>query len=147
MPRRITSPFGSVYLYPEQHGNALEQLFGPGQHPAEHATGSLTPPVDIYEDDQAYTVSMDLPGAKKDSIHVSFSDGTLAVNADVQREEKAGGRWIRHECRGGQYVRSLELGEAVDGTHISASYRDGILALTIPKPKRPEAQRIDIKVG
>ncbi|MGI9302248.1 MAG: Hsp20/alpha crystallin family protein [Gammaproteobacteria bacterium] len=147
MAQRITSPFGSVFLYPEQHRSPFDQFFGPAHPTVEHEAESLAPPVDIYENDEAYSVMMDIPGAKKEGIHVSFSDGTLAVNADVPRQEKAGGRWVRHERRAGQYVRSLQLSESVDGKNISATYRDGILELTIPKPKRPEAQRVDIKVG
>ena len=106
---RITSPFGSVFVYSDEHPNVFEEVFGTPHPPRRQAPSSITPPVDIYEDDKSVTLTVALPGAKKDDIHVSIADGTLTINAECGREEKEGGRWVRHERQVGKYVRNRLL--------------------------------------
>ena len=62
---RITSPFGSVFVYSDEHPNVFEEVFGTRHPPRRQAPSSITPPVDIYEDDKAVTLTLALPGAKK----------------------------------------------------------------------------------
>jgi HSP20 family protein len=141
---RITSPFGSVFVYSDEHPNVFEEVFGTPHAPRRQAPSSITPPVDIYETDEAVTLTLALPGATKEGIHVSVADGTLTINAECARDEKEGGRWVRHERQMGKYVRNLHLGSYVDANDISGSYKDGILELTIPKAGSAAAQSVKI---
>lgn len=148
MADRIIPPFGGFVVYPDEGGNIFERMFGSSRPsgPSEEPS-AMTPLVDIYEDDDAVTVTTDLPGVKREDVHVSYTDGTLTINAEVRRPERQGGHWIKHERRVGTYVRTLQLSGSVDPANISANMNDGVLHLTISKPKKTESRKIDIAIG
>lgn len=142
--QRITSPFGTVFVYSDEHPNVFEQVFG-ARHPSvSHAPSAIAPVVDIHEDERVFTVTMDLPGVRKEEIHVSLSNGTLTINAESEREKKEGGHWVRHERQVGKYVRSLQLAGPVDASNISANHKDGVLTLTIPKTATSETLTVEV---
>ena len=148
MADRIIPPFGGFVVYPEEGGNIFERMLG-SSRPAgpSDEPSAMTPLVDIYEDDDAVTVTTDLPGVRKEDVRVSYTDGALTINAEVRRPERTGGHWIKHERRVGTYVRTLHLSGNIDPDQISASLNDGVLQLTILKPKKSESKQIDIAVG
>ena len=147
MADRIIPPFGGFVVYPEEGGNIFERMLGSSRPPAPSDEPSeMTPLVDIYEDDDAVTVTTDLPGVEKGDVSVSYRDGALTINAEVRRPERQGGHWIKHERRTGTYVRTLRLSGGVDPERISANLDNGVLELRIEKPKKGESKQIDIAV-
>ena len=147
MAERIIPPFGGFVVYPDAGGNIFERMFGSGHNPEpSDEPSAMTPLVDIWEDDAAVTVTSDLPGVRKEDVHVSVTDGTLTINAEVRREERQGGHWIKHERRVGTYIRTLHMSGNVDPDNISASLNDGVLRLTIAKPKNTESKKVQIAV-
>ena len=147
MADRIIPPFGGFVVYPDAGGNIFERMFGSGHKPEpSDEPSAMTPLVDIYEDDDAVTVTTDLPGVRKEDIHVSVTEGALSINAEVRREERHGGHWVKHERRVGTYVRTLHMSGNVDPENISASLNDGVLRLTIAKPKKTESKKIEVAV-
>jgi len=74
---------------------------------------------------------------KKDDISVTLENGVLTISAEMKSEqdEKEGERVVRQERRYGKYVRSLRLGTQIDERK-SAQYKDGVLQLTLPKPRK-----------
>ncbi|MBR5741762.1 MAG: Hsp20/alpha crystallin family protein, partial [Firmicutes bacterium] len=98
-----------------------------------------------------YEVDIDLPGFKKDEIKLELTDGYLTVSAakglnEDEKEEKTG-RWIRQERYVGAMQRSFYVGDALTEEDIKASFKDGVLALTVPKKtaKLPEKKTILIE--
>ena len=95
---------------------------------------------DVRETDSTYEVDIDLPGFKKDEIHVDLKDGYLTISAakGVDKDEKdKKGRYIRQERYAGACSRSFYVGD-VDIKDISAKYEDGILKLSMPKEAKKE---------
>ncbi|MCE2522862.1 MAG: Hsp20/alpha crystallin family protein [Rhodobacteraceae bacterium] len=147
MAERIIPPFGGFVVYPDAGGNIFERMFGSGHKPEKNDEPSaMTPLVDIYEDENAVTITTDLPGVRKEDVQVSITDGTLSINAEAHREEHQGGHWIKHERRSGTYVRTLHMSGNVDPGSISANLSEGVLRLTIAKPKSTEFKKIEIDV-
>ena len=106
---------------------------------------------DVRENENDYEVDIDLPGFKKDEIKLELTDGYLTVSAakglnEDEKEEKTG-RWIRQERYVGAMQRSFYVGEALTEEDIKASFKDGVLALTVPKKtaKLPEKKTILIE--
>ena len=90
---------------------------------------------DITEKDGYYTLDMELPGCKKEDIHLELKDGYLNVSAarNAKKEEKdAKGSLVRQERYSGSCKRSFYVGD-IKATDISAKYEDGILKLVVPK--------------
>lgn len=106
------------------------------------------PSTDIRETKEAYEVTAELPGMKKEDIKVSLHDGVLTISAEnrSETEEKKDGTVIRRERRYGKFLRRFAIGPDVQDDKVEAKFEDGLLKLVIPKsqPKNGEPRRIDI---
>lgn len=106
----------------------------------------LRPAVDLDETDQAYVMSIELPGVRKEDVGVELENGVLTIHGEkkAEREEKTGKRrWIERSY--GSFQRSFTLPANALAERIEASFRDGILTVTVPKSEAPKAQMIAIK--
>ena len=104
---------------------------------------------DVHETDAGYEMNVDLPGFKKDDIHVDLKDGYLTVRAEknLEKEEKQEKKLIRSERYVGSMSRSFYVGE-LRPESIKCKYEDGVLTLNFPKqeqPKLPETHSITIE--
>ena len=103
---------------------------------------------DIYEKDGAYHIEADIPGFKKDEINVDCEDGYVTITAEknTENEEKDDDKkYIKRERFYGKTVRKFYVGD-VDEEKIQAEFKDGILALVIPKEEKlPNKKSIEIK--
>ncbi|MBO6241954.1 MAG: Hsp20/alpha crystallin family protein [Butyrivibrio sp.] len=107
---------------------------------------------DVREKDDNYEVAIDLPGFKKEEIEVELNDGYITISAskglDKDSNDKKG-RLIRQERYAGAMQRSFYVGENIEKEDVEATYRHGVLTLTIPKKaaekKLPEKNLIAIE--
>jgi|KBSMisStaDraftv2_1062788.scaffolds.fasta_scaffold386549_2 HSP20 family protein len=106
----------------------------------------LSMKVDVKQDDKAYTVSADMPGVKKDDIHVQVDGNLVTIDAEVkkEKEEKKDERVVRSERYYGKLSRSFTLDTEVDETAVDAQYADGVLKLTLPKKAKSNAKKIAV---
>ena len=91
---------------------------------------------DVKEKDNGYEVAIDLPGFKKDELHLELNDGYLTISAEkgLDKDEKdKEGRYIRRERYAGAMSRSFYVGENVKQEDITARFENGILSLSVPK--------------
>ena len=90
---------------------------------------------DIREKDDNYEVSVDLPGFKKEEITVELDNGYLTISAakGLDKDENKKGKLIRQERYAGSMTRSFYIGDNVEKGDIEATYRHGVLTLTVPK--------------
>ena len=102
--------------------------------------------VDVREDDSAYTVYAEIPGVKKEDIHVTIEADQIAISAETrnERETREGERVLRAERHYGKVYRAFTLGQAVDEDKAVARYADGVLELTLPKKAAVSARRLSI---
>ena len=110
----------------------------------------MTMKTDITEKDGYYTLDMELPGCKKEEIHLELSDGYLTVSASHNTgsdEKDDKGNIIRQERYSGTFSRSFYVGENVKEEDVRASYENGELKITFPKEsaKLPEKKNIMIE--
>jgi HSP20 family protein len=103
--------------------------------------------MDVKEDDQAYTVHADIPGVKKEDIHVSIEGNQVSISAEtrVEKEEKKGEKVLRSERYVGKVARSFTLANEVDEAKAQAKYNDGVLELTLPKKAVSAARKLAIQ--
>jgi HSP20 family protein len=102
--------------------------------------------MDLKEDDKAYTVHAEMPGVKKEDIHVSIEGNTVSISAEVKKtsEEKEGEKVLRSERYYGKVSRSFGLGQEVDEAAASAKFNDGVLELVLPKKATAAAKKLTI---
>ena len=102
--------------------------------------------IDVSEEDKAYKVKAEIPGVKKEDIHVTVEGNQVSISAEVKKdqEEKEGKRVIRSERYYGKVYRSFGLGQEVDQAATQAKYADGVLELTLPKKAGSAAKKITV---
>ena len=128
--------------------NVFDRFFAPSVNSDETENALWSPRIDLKETDSSYIVDAELPGVKKEDIHVTLDNGVLSIEAETNKEDKEekDGKVIRQERRYGKYVRSFSVGNGVSESDIQASFKDGLLKLTVPKlePESKDKQRIEI---
>lgn len=108
---------------------------------------AYTPRVDIAENDQHYQLVAELPGISKDNISITVDESLLRIEASNEPgQDEQAGKVLRSERRFGKFIRSFNLGKDIDLEEINASFKDGLLILTVPKAKevQPAVQKIEI---
>jgi HSP20 family protein len=103
--------------------------------------------VEVVENDGAYVVTADLPGVKKEDIHVDIDGAQVTLSAEVKREKEAaeGGRLLHSERSYGKLSRSFTLPQELDDAKAEAKFRDGVLELTLPKKAAAARKAITIQ--
>lgn len=103
--------------------------------------------MDVKEDEKAYIVHAEMPGVKKDDIHVTIDGDQVAISAEVKSEKdvKEGEKVLRSERYYGKVSRAFSLGQDVDQGAAEAKYHDGVLELTLPKKATSASRELTIQ--
>jgi HSP20 family protein len=109
------------------------------------ASQSWVPTVDAWETEDALVYAFDLPGVPQDRIAVEVEDGALTVSAErVRGEEVSREHFHRLERRFGSFARTVGLPQGASEDSITASYKDGVLEIRVPKPEQVKPKKIQI---
>jgi HSP20 family protein len=102
--------------------------------------------LDVKEDDNSYTVHAEIPGVKKEDVHVSIDGNKVAISAEVKNEKevKDGEKILRSERYFGKVSRVFTLAQDVDEDASTAKYNDGVLELTLVKKEAVKTKRLTI---
>ena len=140
------SPSGNFMSVPEEIHHLFHEAFEKGHgHGGTGATGTWEPPVDIYETDDALVLEVELPGVSTDAISVELHEHTLSLSGERTREPAVtGGQYQREEGRYGAFQRAFRLPTIVDQAKVKATYKNGVLALRLPKRDAARPQEIPI---
>lgn len=106
-----------------------------------------SPALDLYQNKDNLVAVLELPGMKKDEIEISLHDGTLTISGERKAGATNGDKAERSERYVGKFRRSITLPAAIDGTKVNASYRDGILTVTLPKAEEAKPKQIPVNVS
>lgn len=103
--------------------------------------------MDVSEDEKAYTVHAEIPGVKKEDIHVTIDGNQVAISAEIRNEKevKEGDKVLRSERYYGKVSRAFTLGQDVDEAAAQAKYNNGVLELRLPKKVTAKAKRLNIQ--
>ena len=107
----------------------------------------FAPPTDIYETKDVLVLTLEMPGVEADAVNVTLEKRELTITGRCQPFVPEGYALSRAEYRDGDFERSFTLSEVIDGGGISASMKDGVLRLTLPKVKPAPAKTINVTAG
>ena len=104
------------------------------------------PKVNVYEYDDKIGIVAEIPGLDKKNVSVEVEDEVLTISGDKHGFEDDGGKCITRELKQSSFKRSFNLGEHLDGEDVSASFKDGLLSIAIPKkePEKPKKKFVKI---
>jgi HSP20 family protein len=137
---------GSVFDDLRREMDALFRHYGTGQLPAGHGA---FPAVNLYEAEDAYVLTAELPGVRREDIHVGLEGSTVTLHGDRRieypRDEKVS--MHRIERQSGSFRRAFELPVGIDGDKVEAVHRNGVLMLRLPKAPEHRPRQIDVQAG
>ena len=105
-----------------------------------------TPRVDVQEKADAYHLEAELPGLTENDFTVNVEHNLLTIASEQERtDEREAEGYVIRERRSGAFRRSFSLPQDVDADHIGATFKDGLLTLTVPKTAKAQARQIAVK--
>lgn len=138
MLARIVDPFNELSRF-------HDRFFGPSWPESKL---EFRPAVDIYEDEKAIYLKAELPGINPDEIKINVENDVLTLEGErkFEKEEKKEG-YHRVERSYGSFRRSFSVPDNVSTEDIDATYKDGVLTLTLPKTREANAREIKVKAN
>lgn len=107
----------------------------------------LVPAADIIDHEKAVEIRLDMPGVTPEAIEVKLDGDVLTVSAERKVETKTEGKgWIRQERSWGTFARSFTLPNTIDGAKPEATYKHGVLSVTLPKKEEVLPKSFKVKV-
>lgn len=112
-----------------------------------------TPKVDVKEEENAYTLEMDLPGKTEKDLKIELNNNILTIASETEKkceeknEKKCNCKWLIKERSCSQFSRSFSLPDDVDGDNLSATVKNGILSVVMPRKAIAAPKRIAINYG
>jgi len=106
-----------------------------------------TPALDVHDEKDKLVVNVELPGFKKEDINLSLHEGVLAVSGERKQEtQRKEGETFRSERHFGRFQRSVTLPVGVDAGKVTASYKDGVLSIDLPKAEEAKPRQIAVNI-
>jgi HSP20 family protein len=132
-------------------GNALDEAFNTWpftQDDGGAITSAWYPACDVLEDKESVKIIVELPGLTPEDVKLSLENNVLSIRGEKkQQAEERTERVHRYERSYGTFERSFALPTSVDSDHVSASFQNGILTVTVPKAERARPREIPVKAG
>jgi len=146
--REEENPFAMMQREMNRVFDSFNRNWGLGAFP--EFTGSFMPRLDVTEDAKAFTVTAELPGMSEKEIDLSISGDTLTIRGEKKEEkEDKNKNYYYSERSYGTFMRSIPLPRQVETDKVSASFKKGILTITLPKTAAAmeSTKKIDVKTG
>ena len=132
--------------YHQQHGNFHPKHQMRKMWKQKMAAAFGVPPVNVKELDDKYEIQLFAAGYTKGDFKLAISDSTLSVSVEKTASESTE-NWRRQEFRPMNFERHFELNEKIDQAKIGATYKNGVLHITLPKREGMETTSQEIKVS
>lgn len=134
----------------------IDRIFGgfmgrPENEPVSpEKMADFLPDIDLTSDEKTYQMKVELPGVPPENVDIKLDGGVLTISGE-KKEETVDDKTKTHvkERRFGSFMRSMTLPEDADADNISASSKDGVLTVSIPRkaPEKPQARTISVQKG
>lgn len=142
------NPFAEVSALRDQVNRLFDEVGSPRPGTREASGPRVWAPlVNVAESEDAVTVTLDVPGVDRDAIDVQLTADTLTVRGERNWERKEGENLIHVERPFGTFQRSFTIGVPVQPDRVSASYRDGVLTVTLPKAEALKPRKVQIQAA
>ncbi|MBQ1832856.1 MAG: Hsp20/alpha crystallin family protein [Treponema sp.] len=132
----------------------FDTLFNDGcaGFPVFKTSANYVPKVDVKENKNAYVLDMDLPGFSENDVQIDLKENVLTISS-VEEKENGNKKpedefvWLIHERRSSDFERRFSLPQDIDADGITASFKNGVLTVSIPRKAEAAAKKINISVA
>jgi HSP20 family protein len=123
----------------------MDRLFSLRSNGTGRSIGTGTfPSLNIWEDRDHLYAEAELPGFSLDDLEIYVTGNQLTIKGERRPPEHNGGTWHRQERGFGKFTRMVELPSELDGDKVSASFKNGVLMITLPKAEAVKPRRIEV---
>jgi len=144
--RRGQDVFGELTGMQQEMNRLFDEFFGERQ--GEMAECSWNPMVDVSETETEIRVRAELPGLTQDSIEINLQDNVLTLTGEKKQEEKEEQEnFHRVERCYGSFTRSFTLPAAVKSDAVQATFKNGVLLITLPKAEEAKPKKIAVSAN
>jgi HSP20 family protein len=105
------------------------------------------PPTNVFSDKEGYIIRMEVPGVTPEALTIESQGRTLTISGKRETPAPEGASFHRHERKGGEFSRSLQLPENLDLTKAEATCKHGMLTVRLPKKEEAKPRQIAIKAS
>ncbi len=105
----------------------------------------IAPLIDIYETENEYYLTANMPGVSKENVKIKLEDGFLVIMGRINFEESVNRKYVLNEIEFGNYYRRFKITDSVDEQKIDAKLENGVLNVKLPKHERIKPKTIEIK--
>jgi HSP20 family protein len=150
---RGATPFGLMRVFMDELDRLVESFGLVARAPAEQSgairpSQDWIPAVEVLERDGKFVIRADVPGLDADELDVAIDDNKVVLAGErVDEQEDRGSAYYRRERSYGRFYRVVPLPEGVDTSQAEATFNNGVLEISIPAPRRPEARKLEVKDG
>ena len=138
-------PMRNLFSFHNEMGQIFGDLFASNEGETGMEETAWMPTVDVSETENGFEIHAELPGISENDVNVSVTDNILTIRGEKRQEAEADGKnYYRVERRYGSFQRSFTLPRHVETSDIKAGFKDGVLALEIPKPEAAKPTAIPI---
>ena len=131
---------------PREMNRMFDNVFRGADCCEDDTLTAWSPAVDITEHDDQYIVKMELPGVNKEEVKITLESNILTIRGEKKEEkETKKENYLRAERSYGSFQRSFTLPTTVKSDKIDASFKDGILNITLPKAEEAKAKQVEVK--
>ncbi len=123
----------------------LDELFTRGSE--TRGTGAWLLPMDAYITDDAIVIRADVPGIAADELEISLEGETLTVRGEIKRDASDNRKYVLLERPTGRFERTLTISTPIEHDKVEATFKDGVLTLTMPKAETVKPRQISVKRG
>ena len=146
-PTRDLASFPSGVFSLQKEMNRMFDSFFSGVDEPGLLNGTWNPAVDVAEENDAYVVKMELPGVNKDDVKITLESNILTIQGEKKIENEVKHKnYHRTERSYGSFQRSFTLPVTVKNDRIDATYKDGILTVSLPKAEEAKPKQIEVEV-
>jgi len=141
-------PYRDAVTVQRDLNRLLRGFFSPVLGEGEVSTRTWAPPVDIYEDGDNLVLKAELPGLSPEDVQIRVEDNTLYLKGERKFEKEVKEQnYHRIERSYGTFTRTFSLPNSIDADKVAASFKDGVLTLTMPKKEEAKPKTIKINVS
>ncbi|UCG38519.1 MAG: Hsp20/alpha crystallin family protein [bacterium] len=137
-------PFFGLRGLQEEMNRLFSDFFG---EVPEKGLAAVTPAVDLIDKKDRILVKVELPGISREDVEISLKDDLLTISGEKkeEKEEKGENRYYMERSYG-RFSRTLTLPVRVKGEKVKATFKDGVLEVTLPKAEEEKAREVQVKV-
>jgi HSP20 family protein len=140
-------PFRDVAALQDRINRIFSESFGTSREMNDEGSLDWRPPVDIYETADGFVLKVELAGVEKEDVSVEVKDNVLTLRGErLLDPEIKDDQYYRKERTFGKFQRSFTLQDSITPEQVKASFKNGVLTISVPRPTEEKVKQVTVDI-